>query len=492
MSSASGSDTRTSTKRQNPFVGPVPFHTGQRLPNRQVESQDVTDILVSERVLVLHASSGAGKTSMIQAEVLHRLDGFAVAGPVRVDKPLPINEAGQPVKVHNRYVFSIALYLLGDSQSPESLYDLRLVDVLQAALKPEDGIPLLIIDQFEEVLTIDPTNLTDKHQFFEELGDVVESLGDDRDGIWLLLGIKDELVGGLEPYAHYLPGYLRAKYRLSLLSMAEAKAAIQKPCAEQNVDFSNDAADELIRRLSHARVRTPVHDAATFPSSTEVEPLLLQVVCRRLWRDLLKQKKSFDRIDIEDIQKLPDDYVERALSGYYSDCIQDLVGTFRVNEQAVRDWFETALITDQGDRSQTTRGPVKGPHEQEVLTRLQEMFLINCTTRAGTAWYELAHDRLVGPVRTANRSWRYRNLEPWQIQALDWKQQNRPQSMLLPPRELPFKMSKDSPVEEEFRRACVEHYGSHFRMLRWKWLSGSLVVIAFAEFFFILYLLFLR
>jgi hypothetical protein len=491
MSSASGSDTRTSA-RQNPFVGPVPFHTGQRLPNRQTESQDVTDILVSERVLVLHAPSGAGKTSLIQAEVLHRLHGFAVAGPVRVDKPMPTNEAGQPVKVHNRYVYSIALYLLGDSQSPEALYDLSLAKVLQAALKPEDGIPLLIIDQFEEVLTIDPTDLSDKHQFFEELGDVVESLGDDRDGIWLLLGIKDESVGGLEPYAHYLPGYLRTKYRLSLLSTAEAKAAIQKPCADQNVSFSDNAVDELIRRLSQARVRRPAYGAAAFASTTEVEPLLLQVVCRRLWRDLLKQKKAFDRIDIEDIQKLPDDYVERALSGYYSDCVQDLVRGFKANEQTIRDWFETALITDQGDRSQTTRGPAGGPHEQEVLTRLQEMFLINCTTRAGTAWYELAHDRLIGPVRIANRSWRYRNLEPWQVQALDWKQQNRPRNMLLPPRQLPFKLTKDSPVEDEFRRACLEHYGSRFRLLRWKWLSGSLVVIALVEFFIIVYVLFVR
>jgi hypothetical protein len=429
---------------------------------------------------------------MIQAEVLHRLEGFAVAGPVRVDKPLPTNGAGQPVKVHNKYVFSIALYLLGDSQRPESLYDLRLAEVLQEALKSEDGIPLLIIDQFEEVLTIDPTNLSDKHQFFEELGDVVESLGDDRDGIWLLLGIKDESVGGLEPYAHYVPGYLRAKYRLSLLSIAEAKAAIQKPCADQKVEFSDEAVDELIHRLSQARVRTPAYDAAPLPMTTEVEPLLLQVVCRRLWRDLLKQKNAFDRIDIDDIQNLPDDYVERALSGYYSDCVQDLVGDFKASEQTIRDWFETALITDQGDRSQTTRGPVAGPHEQEVLTRLQEMFLINCTTRAGTAWYELAHDRLVGPVRMANRSWRYRNLEPWQVQALDWKQQNRPRSMLLPPRQLPFKLSKHSPVEEDFRRACLEHYGSHFRLLRWKWVSGSLVVIAVLEFVLIVYLLFVR
>jgi hypothetical protein len=492
MSSAKVSDIQLGPKRENPFVGPVPFQPGQRLPNRQVEAQDVADILVSDRVLLLHAASGAGKTSLIQAEVLHRLDGFAVAGPVRVDKPEPTDADGQPVKPHNRYVFSIALYLLGDGQSPESLYDLRLAEVLRAALNPEDGIPLLIIDQFEEVLTLNPTDLADKNAFFEELGDAVKGLGEDREGICLLLSIKDEAVGGLEPYVQHLPGFLRARYRLSFLTPPEAKAAIQKPAKDQQVMITDEAAKELIGRLSHVRVRSPVQSAAESLPTTEVEPLLLQVVCRRLWRDLLKRKKAFDRIELSDIEQLPPDYVERALSGYYSDCVQDLAQEYKADKQTIRDWFETTLITEHGDRCQTTRGPVTGPDEQKVLARLREMFLISSDTRAGTTWYELAHDRLVGPVRMANRAWRYRKLEPWQLQALDWKQHNRPPSLLLPPSQLPYKLGKDSPVEEEFRKACLEHYGSRFRLLRWQMLSGSVAVFALVEFTVIVYLLFFR
>jgi hypothetical protein len=492
MSSPTVSDIQTGPRPENPFVGPVPFQPGQRLPNRQVEAQDVVDILLSERVLLLHAASGAGKTSLIQAEVLHRLDGYAVAGPVRVDKPVPAGADGQPVKLHNRYVFSIALYLLGNGQSPESIYDLSLAEVLRAALKPEGGTPLLIIDQFEEVLTLNPTDLADKNAFFEELGDAVEGLGEDQDGIWLLLGIKDEAVGGLEPYVQHLPGFLRARYRLSFLTPPEAKDAIQKPAADQQVTITDEAADELIGRLSLTRVRSPGQSAAESLPTTEVEPLLLQVVCRRLWRDLLRAKKAFDRIDLADIEKLPPDYVERALSGYYSDCIQDLAQEHKADEQTIRDWFETTLITEHGDRGQTTRGPITGPDAQKVLARLREMFLINSDTRAGTTWYELAHDRLVGPVRIANRTWRYRKLEPWQSQALDWKQHNRPPSLLLPPSQLPYKLGKDSPVEEEFRKACLAHYGSRFRLLRWQMLSVSVAVFALVELAIIVYLLFFR
>ena len=138
------------------------------------------------------------------------------------------------------------------------------------------------------------------------------------------------------------------------------------------------------------------------------------------------------------------------------------------------------------------RGPVMGRDELNVLARLREMFLINSDTRGGTTWYELAHDRLVGPVRMANRAWRYRKLEPWQLQALDWKEHNRPPSLLLPPSQLPYKMGKDSPVEQEFRKACLEHYGSRFRLLRWQMLSVFVAVLALVELVVIVYLGFSR
>src|SRR5215467_972987 len=127
--SAQTSPDDKAVKKFNPYVGPRPFSVNQELPNRRIEAQDVADLLISERVLLLHAVSGAGKTSLIQAGVLKLLNGFHIFGPVRVDKPVPKNEDGTFVHLHNRYVYSIAISLLGDDSHPdESLYEMNLLD----------------------------------------------------------------------------------------------------------------------------------------------------------------------------------------------------------------------------------------------------------------------------------------------------------------------------------------------------------------------------
>jgi hypothetical protein len=533
QTSAETSPAKKAVKRLNPYVGPLPFSKQQELPNRHTEARDVADLLISERVLLLHALSGAGKTSLIQAGVLKLLKGFHVIGPVRVDKPVPVNADGSFVHLHNRYVYSIAISLLGDDSRPdESLYEMNLLDVLKRAMTASTGKgrPLLIIDQFEEVLTLDPTDIAAKEAFFEELGGVVATRerGNDGDvsgsdfesdgpigggevtsapevhardtgdgaggladddgwpGTWLLLAIRDDQVGALDPYLHSIPGFLRVRYRLSFLTHDEAKDAIQIPARTQGVTITDEAAEELIDRLSHTRVRTPEQDAAQSLPTNLVEPVQLQVLCRRLWKEK-KHQGPFDEIDFKYVSELRDDYVERAMSRYYSDSISELAQGFGIQEKAVRDWFETALITEHGDRSQSNRGPVGGPKEKEILTRLKDMFLINEDSRGGTTWYELAHDRLVPAVKLANRAWRYEHLAPWQIQALDWKQSNRNSSYLLKPKQLPYSRRRDlSPLENEFRRACMEQYGNRFRIVRWQLFSGFLIFLVIAEFIVIL------
>ena len=154
---------------RNPYVGPRPFRRGQLLPNREQQAQELADLLVAERVVLLHAPSGAGKTSLIQAALLPLLDGdapsestaafgsstFRVAGPVRVGNPAPVGAEG------NRYIRSVALQLLGDTvQYPGELDRLTLAEVLDRALprSRRGQLRLFVIDQLEEVLTLDPTD----------------------------------------------------------------------------------------------------------------------------------------------------------------------------------------------------------------------------------------------------------------------------------------------------------------------------------------------
>jgi len=70
----------------NPYVGPRAFQYGERIYGRTREVLDLLDLVIAERITLLHSPSGAGKTSLVQAGLIPRLEGegFRVLPPTRV------------------------------------------------------------------------------------------------------------------------------------------------------------------------------------------------------------------------------------------------------------------------------------------------------------------------------------------------------------------------------------------------------------------------
>src|ERR1039457_2985010 len=92
----------------NPFVGPRPIETGQRIFGRDREIEELYYLLSAERIVLLHSPSGAGKSSLIQAGLIPRLDElFDVWGPTRVNLQPPEGQLAGA----NRYVRSAVLGL---------------------------------------------------------------------------------------------------------------------------------------------------------------------------------------------------------------------------------------------------------------------------------------------------------------------------------------------------------------------------------------------
>src|SRR5713226_4806267 len=57
----------------NPYVGPRPFNEGETLYGRAQDTEALVDLLTAERLVLLYAPSGAGKTSLIQASLIPQL-----------------------------------------------------------------------------------------------------------------------------------------------------------------------------------------------------------------------------------------------------------------------------------------------------------------------------------------------------------------------------------------------------------------------------------
>ena len=60
--------------------------------------------------------------------------------------------------------------------------------------KSDEGV-VLIFDQFEEILTVDPTNLAAKYAFFAQVGAALRNRRR-----WALFSMREDYVAALDPY----------------------------------------------------------------------------------------------------------------------------------------------------------------------------------------------------------------------------------------------------------------------------------------------------
>jgi hypothetical protein len=465
--------------RHNPWVGPREFRRGDTLPNRMREAREVTDRVVAERVVLLHSPSGAGKTSLIEAAVVRELveEGFVPTRRLRVNQP-PRKDVEE-----NPYIHSLVTYLLSDCPDPEPVPRMNLQDAVRqwratgAGASPagEDAPTVLIIDQLEEILIMDPTDWDAKEQFFRELGSLLQ-----RQPVWALLSMREDYMGGLDRYTRLLPGMLHARYRLDYLNGADAKLAMTVPAHDERVEFVDQAADKLVEELRLVEIQRPGRAPETV-RAPYIEPFHLQVVCRQMWKKIRAHRgNDFTTITVDDVERYAD--VDKALTLYVGGTVAGVVKKTRAQERRIRDWLERELITKQNLRGQTLGGPdVADP--AGVLRLLEEGYLIRGDFRVQSTWYELSHDRLIRAVQNSNDTWRWDNLEPWQIAAYEWDARDRHPAYLMPASVLPKSLVANNltDVEKDFIRASGGTKGEAKTYVRIRTLLRALALVAVGQ-----------
>lgn len=474
-------------KLLNPYVGPRPFQRGERLYGREREAAKLADLLIAGRVVLLHSPSGAGKTSLIQAGLVPQLEieDFHVLPSIRVDMeppPLPGLDG------FNRYVLSAISSLearpYGDRQRPlEELARMSLSEYLNQLAAEDERDQVLIFDQFEEVLTRDPIDWDGREVFFQQVGAVLADREYDR---WALFSMREEYIAGLDPYVRWIPTHLEVTFRLNFLDYRAALRAVQRPAWNVGTEFSPAAAERLVDDLRTISLsRSPGQDPVR-RLSPYVEPLPLQLVCRRLWSDLRAATGTAEIPSIEpgDLESLRD--IGDVLAAYYGDTVRAVAAATEVTERALRDWFES-LISENGFRQQTMSGPEPGGEiAGRALQRLEVAHLIRDEERQGTIWYELAHDRLIQPILVSNHAWRSAHLASWQAATDRWARSGRDPSFLLRGPEL--RQAKQSAraadvteLERQFLEESARLDRQTSRIHRIRSTFGMLSLVALAE-----------
>ncbi len=473
---------------ENPYVGPRPFTHTDPLFGRDVEKIELINVLIAERIILLYSPSGAGKTSLIQAGLVPNLEAehFRPLPPIRVNR-MPGDDLSP-----NRYVASAidSLNRGPDGQAKLPTPELAGLSLdgylarLEADDQPTSGDAadpfVLIFDQFEEILTADPTDLAAKEAFFAEVGAAL--LPRHR---WALFAMREEHVAALDPYLHHLPTRLATTFRLGLLGHPAAKEAIQRPAAAKQVGFTSPAADALIADLSAVKRPDGTVQAGALPF---VEPVQLQVVCRQFWGSLpwadLPLRDGQPQIEVEHIAKYA--RVDDALAAYYADKIEEIVDDAGgdapiARERQIREWIETNLITERGTRAQLRVGAEREqPLPAEAIKGLADAYLIRSEGRPDDRWYELTHDRLVQPIRENNAAWLSANLHQVQARARQWDNSGRrpetlPRGAEL--RETETWVAANAPVLSSWERGLMADYvaASQREQGRRRWRMAAVV-----------------
>jgi WD40 repeat protein len=410
--------------RENPYVGPRSIRAGEPMYGRDREVSQLFNLLLAQRIVLLYSPSGAGKSSLLAAGLIPRLreEGFRIRPTVRVGMEPP---SWAPAGV-NRHVLSALLSLEEDARDGDfdlsGLAGQTLASYLERAATDEpDAAEVLVLDQFEEILTTGPADIAAKQAFFAQLG---AALRDER--LWLVVSMREDFIAGLDPYHGALPTGLRTTFRLDLLGKDAALAAIKGPAAAAGVAFLDVAAEELVNDLREVRVPQADGSVATQPGP-HVEPVQLQVVCRSLWQQLRPEDRE---IGLENLARLGD--VDAALATYYDAEVEAAAGRCGLPERVLRQWIGRHLVTANGLRAQVLQTPGRTLElDNAALGALVDAHLLRTDTRRGMTWVELAHDRIIKPLQESNARWFLAKLSPVQRQAELWDSRGRPERLLL-------------------------------------------------------------
>jgi WD40 repeat protein len=408
---------------QSPYVGPRPFNPedSEFFFGRDAEADKLLSLITAHPVVLLYSPSGAGKTSLLNARLipLLRREGFDVLPPARVQSQTQINLAFE--EIENIFVFNAIMDWCRGESNQAKFAGKSLAEFLKDCKCPEksnvdkggaeEPTPRVVIfDQFEEILRLYPERWEDRYAFFEQVRDAITPQprkklenGAPRSSeldplLRVVFVMREDYIAGLDTYMHLLPEKLRTRFRLEHLREKAANLAVTEPLKGTAKVFEEGVAEELVKNLLKVPSMSP---GSEWETGQYVEPLQLQVVCDSLWLALAPDDLVITR---EHLNKHGD--VNEALSAFYERSIKNVAAKTGEAEGHLRMWFGKKLIRAEGVRGIVYRGSTHTAElSNSAVDELDRLHLIKGELKGTAHWYELAHDRLITPIRSSNEKW---------------------------------------------------------------------------------------
>jgi hypothetical protein len=423
MSDPSVEGPEVELSEQDPWPGLAAFaeESTHFFKGRECEADDVSRLIRREFLCVLFGKSGTGKSSLLRAGVFPRLrpSGFY---PVYIR--LRHEEFEPPLSEQVKHFIAETIrHAAGEIEAPEPGDQQTLWQYFHAAdadwwdRKSHLVTPVLIFDQFEEILTVGretEARTARANAFLSELEDLIEGrVPDDLqrrrdiDPAWraefdrvynpakrdlrIVLTLREDFLADLESLRERLKPVMLNRYRLLPMNGSQALQVVLEP-APGLVD--EPVALQIIQRVSISdRSRLQTNPTREQICQRTVEPALLSVFCAELNR----RRKALGLAKID--ETMLEEAREEILSDFYERSFAGL-------PPPVRDFVEDKLLTLTGarDRCEISNALSYDSITEPVLGTLINRRLIRKEISGSSTWLEFTHDTIADVARVSKRS----------------------------------------------------------------------------------------
>ncbi|MBN1679617.1 MAG: protein kinase [Anaerolineae bacterium] len=322
------------------------------------------------RFTVLHAESGAGKTSLIRAGVMPRL----LAGGF-----LPLYIAVRRRPPHE----AIKRMLLPDPTTAPALTGASLHAYLKhisEATGPNREI-FIFIDQFETFLT----DVFTDEQRSEFISEIAECLDDQLLPVRITLAMRTEYFGLLASFQPHIPQPFAHEFLLRSLSFDEARRAMILPVRNQGYNYDPDVSDIILQDLTNDR--------------GEIAPPQLQLVGSAM----------IDALPPDRTTVTQQDYIEAGgAAGVLRSYLERLLANLPAATRRLAQVVIESLVREDQTRDVRTADSLRAELEvlnippdrlDDVLHALRENHVLRAVETDEGLAYELVHDYLAMQIQ---------------------------------------------------------------------------------------------
>ena len=406
--------------KRNRYPGTKPFSTEQQdlFFGRDGDVEELLNRISLQQMIVLYSKSGLGKSSLINAGLVPRLQETGSVKYLKVRFGAFADDNTESPTVKTKRVIT-AIGSKGGGTLLDKLIPNR--NSLWYHLKNQQILTgrdrfLLLFDQFEELFTYSQGEI---HNFKKELSELLnEKIPNDFRKVLdrqfeggqsiltehelealhrtlevkVLMAIRSDRLSLLNDLKDFFPKILRHCFELGELTLKQAQAAILLPARKVSSAFVTPAFDyepaALDRMLSFL----------TNDGQHRIDSFQLQILCHSIERRIQEQPTATVTT------KLIGD-VESIYKNYYENQINQINDPG--DRLAARKLMEEGMIFEKESRRLSVyEGQIHTEFRvrEEVLQKLVDYHLIRAEpSLRGGYTYEISHDSLVAPILEAYR-----------------------------------------------------------------------------------------